>query len=252
MRSRLRAVSGVRAVSRFGLAAVALLLTLSFVPAVSAHDEIEVGDGEYHVNVGWLNEPAFVGLPNAVEVLVTTHDGDPITDLAAGDLTVIVSTAGQDSVSLPLAPAFDLGEGFGTPGQYEVELVPTTPGEYTFHFGGRIRDVEVDVSVTSGEETFSPVVTSTDLEFPVKLPTLADVATRLDRIDGRIEALAAGNPGAEALEAAEAATEAANAAAAAADRAMLIGVAIGGAGLLLGAVALVIAARAGRRGAGAA
>ena len=90
---------------------------------------------------------------------------------------------------------------FGTPGQYVADLLPTVPGDYTFQFAGSLHGETVDVTVTSGEDTFSPVQSSSDIEFPVKVPTLADVATRLDRIDGRIEALQAAVPAAGAIDA---------------------------------------------------
>jgi hypothetical protein len=240
MRSHLR----IRAVALLALISASLALA----SATAAHTHIEVGD--YVLSIGWLNEPTFVGQPNGVEVTVEDHDEQPVTDLVEGDLMVVVSTAGQDSPSLPLAPGFNLEAGFGTPGQYDTELVPTTPGEYSFHVTGSIHDQPVDLTVTSGEDTFSPVRTSTDVEFPVKVPTLADVATRLDRIDGRIEALQSDAPGADALVAAEAAADAARTAGATADRALLTGLVVGGAGVVLAVIAIVVVLRAGRRGAG--
>jgi hypothetical protein len=174
---------------RFAFVGAIAASSLAFAPAVLAHEHVHIGD--YEAAVGWLNEPTFVGQPNGIEITITDHDGKPVVDLAEGAIKVVVSTAGVDSEALSLSPGFSIAEGFGTPGQYEVELVPTAPGEYTFHFTGSIHDQAVDVSLTSGEETFSEVRTSSDLEFPVKNPTLADVATRLDRIDGRIEQLQA-------------------------------------------------------------
>ena len=233
-----------------GLTSASLLLALALAPASSAHENLHVG--EYEVVIGWLNEPTFVGQPNGVEIRITDHDGQPVTDLAAGAVMVVVTTAGESTSSMPLVPGFNVTSGFGTPGQYHAELVPTTPGEYTFQFSGAIHETPVDVTVTSGEETFSPVRSSSDIEFPVKVPTLADVATRLDRIDGRIEALQSNAPGADALVAAQAATEAARSAAAAADRALLVGAVLGGAGLVLAIGALAMVMRNGRRGSGTA
>jgi hypothetical protein len=228
---------------------VALMsIPLALAPGASAHTHIEVGD--YHVSIGWVNEPTFVGQPNGVEFSIEDHDEQPVTDLPAGAVRVVVSTAGGETAPLPLEPGFSVEGGFGTLGQYEAELMPTTPGEYTFHFTGTIHDEPVDVTVTSGEDTFSPVRSSTDIEFPVKVPTLADVATRLDRIDGRIQAVQSDAPA--ALVAARAATEAARAATESADRALLVGSLVGGAGVVLAVAALYLAMRAGRRGAGAA
>lgn len=225
-----------------------MTIPLALAPAASAHTHIEVG--EYHVSIGWVNEPTFVGQPNGVEFSIEDHDEQPVTDLAAGAVQVVVSTAGGETAPLPLEPGFSVEGGFGTLGQYEAELMPTTPGEYTFHFTGSIHDEPVDVTVTSGEETFSPVRSSTEIEFPVKVPTLADVATRLDRIDGRIGAVQADAPA--ALAAAQAATDAARAATESANRALLIGSLVGGAGVVLALAALYVAIRAGRRGAGTA
>ena len=238
-----------RAVLRLGLAAGALASSLTFAPVASAHSHITIGD--YHVTIGWMNEPTLVGQPNGVEVLVEDHDENPVVDLGGDSLAVVVSTGDEETASLPLTPAFSIEGGFGTPGQYTAELIPTLPGDYTFHFTGSIHDEPVDVSITSGDDTFSPVSSTSELEFPIKVPTLADVAIRLERIDGRIAELAANDPG-EALAAAQAATEAARAATASADRAMLLGLVVGGAGVLIGAIALVLARRAGRRGAGTA
>jgi len=72
----------------------------------------------------------------------------------------------------------------------------------------------------------------------VKQPTLTEVGTRLDRIDGRIDALQSPAPGSDALAAANAAAAAAASASAAADRALLIGLVLGGAGVILALAAL--------------
>ena len=97
-----------------------------------------------------------------------------------------------------------------------------------------IHGTAVDVTVTSGEETFSPVDGSSDIEFPVKVPTLADVATRLDRIDGAHRGAPVRRP--ERSRPVQAATAAAarGTASGAADRALLVGALVGGAGVVLG------------------
>jgi hypothetical protein len=228
-----------------GLAAGLLIVSLATAPAAFAHTEQHVGD--FHVLIGWLNEPALVGQPNAVQVTITDHDEKPVTDLGADDLKVVVSTAGKDSDPLPVLPAFDTEEGFGNPGEYHAELIPTAPGDYSFHLTGKIHDTAADLTIASGPETFDAIEGTSDLEFPVKQPTLTEVGTRLDRIDARIEALQSAAPGAETLAAA---TSAAQAATAAADRALLIGLVVGGAGVVLALAALLMAVRGARRTAG--
>jgi hypothetical protein len=225
--------------------AVAGLLLQSLAPIASAHGHTSASG--FNFVIGWANEPTLVGQPNAVALFVYDADGKPITDIPAEAIKVVVSTAGQDSQSLSLAPAFDVEEGFGTPGEYSTDLIPTAPGDYTFHFTGTIHDKAIDVSMTSGDETFDAAVSAGDLEFPVKQPTLTEVGTRLDRIDGRLDALQSAAPAPGAIADAQAG---ATAASSAADRALLIGTVVGGAGLVLGLVAIAIAIRARRPGAG--
>ena len=223
---------------------------LVLAPAAAAHEGVEVG--EFILTIGWRNEPALVGQPNGVQVFVTNHDDEsPVNSGVA--LDVVVSTAGQSTETVSLTPQFVVGES-GTPGEYGIDLVPTAPGDYTFHLTGSIRDTNVDVEMTSGEDTFSPIAGSSDLEFPVKLPSTGEIVTRLERIDSRIAALASADPGddaAEALAAANAATDAARAATAAANQALLIGGGLGVAGVVHGLLGIALA-RAGRRGASAA
>jgi hypothetical protein len=235
-----------RALIRAGTALGLLSASLALPPSAAAHAHVPLGD--YSLTIGWVNEPTYVGVPNGIEVFIEAGDGQPVTDLAAGDLMVVVSTVDAETAPLPLEPGFSIEGGFGTPGSYEAELMPTTPGDYTFHFTGSIGDQPVDLELTSGEDTFSTVQSSSEIEFPVKVPTLADVATRLDRIDGRIEALQSAAPGAAQIAAAQAAADRASASA---SQALVIGLLVGGAGIVIGLAALAIAWR-GRRGTGTA
>lgn len=113
---------------------VALFLLAVFVPAAAAHTPLAAGD--YQLEVGWLQEPALMNRPNAVQVAITDHDGKPVVDLASGDLSVVVSIAGQDSPRLPLAPVSD---------EYRAVYVPLSAGTYTFNVVGSIHGTAVDV-----------------------------------------------------------------------------------------------------------
>jgi hypothetical protein len=227
--------SRLRPVLIAGAATGTLLLSLISAPIVAAHGHTAAGG--FNFVIGWGGEPALVGQPNSVQLFVYDQDEKAITDIPADAISVVVSTAGQDSSSLSLSPAFDVEEGFGTPGEYSAEIIPTAPGDYTFHFTGTIHDKAVDVSMASGAETFDEVVAPADLEFPVKQPTLTEVGTRLDRIDGRIEALQSTAPAPGAVADAQASAVAASASA---DRALLIGGILGGAGLVLAVVAIAM------------
>jgi hypothetical protein len=227
--------SRLRPVLIAGAATGTLLLSLISAPIVAAHGHTAAGG--FNFVIGWGGEPALVGQPNSVQLFVYDQDEKAITDIPADAISVVVSTAGQDSSSLSLSPAFDVEEGFGTPGEYSAEIIPTAPGDYTFHFTGTIHDKAVDVSMASGAETFDEVVAPADLEFPVKQPTLTEVGTRLDRIDGRIEALQSTAPAPGAVADAQASAVAASASA---DRALLIGGILSGAGLVLAVVAIAM------------
>ncbi|TME84980.1 MAG: hypothetical protein E6I45_00205 [Chloroflexi bacterium] len=228
--------------ARLGAAiAVAVAVGLLATAPVAAH--VVEHAGPYTLEIGWQNEPTYVGAPNGVQVIVHDASDKPVNDLKTDDLKVVVSTGGKQSDELTFDPAFDLEEGFGTPGEYNAAIVPTAPGDYTFHVTGTIKSTKVDISVTSSEETFDTVKGTSDIEFPTKLPTLPEIVTRLDRIDARI-ATPSGAPTQAAVDAADA--HAADARAAA-DRALAVGVVLGGIGVVLGAAALFVAIRGTRR-----
>jgi hypothetical protein len=199
------------------LAATALSATL--VAPVAAHSELTVGD--YRIALGWGSEPTYVGYLNSVEAIVFGPDDQAVTDLAPGDLQVTLTAAGKTSSAMPLEPAFDTEEGFGTPGDYRADVVPTAPGDYTFHLTGSIHGQAVDVTLTSGPDTFDSPQQPTDVQFPAQFPTSGDLATRLDRVEAR-----AAND---------------------AQTALYVGTGVGAAGLLVGLVALALALRSRRR-----
>jgi len=213
--------------------------------------------GPYSVALGWVHEPTYVGQLNAVQVVIKDAKGKPIVDVGDGDLKVVVSVGGQDSASLDLVATYDEDTGLGTPGDYEAPLVPTVPGDYTFHLSGKIHDTAVDETATSSDATFNSAVDETDIQFPAKLPSLTEITTRLDRLDARISAAASASPppanvasappDTSAIDAANAAAGAAQTSASqahdAASTALLVGVVVGGLGVILGAAALFTATR---------
>jgi hypothetical protein len=162
------------------LAAAAALLCASFAllaaPAL-AHEVATAG--ELALEVGWGTEPAYVGQLNTVQLIVTHKaDGDPINDPGAR-LTAAVSY-GDQKQDFDLTPTYDAEAGTGTPGEYAALLIPTAPGDYTFHITGSVEGVKVDLKVASGPKTFSTVEDATAVQFPVKVPGTAEVARRLD------------------------------------------------------------------------
>jgi hypothetical protein len=134
----------------------------------SAHEHRTVGD--YTFVVGFLNEPAVQGELNAVSVRVTQPapaDATPapgeteVADTPVKDLELTVEVIlGDQKVSMPMEAKW------GDPGHYVAYLIPTEPGDYSFHITGDINGQAVDETFTAGPETFSSVTPRSDLEFP--------------------------------------------------------------------------------------
>ena len=209
--------------------AIALLAIglASVATPVAAHIVKQVGP--YTVAIGWVHEPTYVGQLNAVQVVIKDAKGNPVSDLSADDLKVVVSTAGQQSDPMSLAPTFDEDTGLGIPGDYEAPMFPTTTGDYTFHVTGAIHSTKIDETATSSDTTFDSVVDPSAVQFPNKLPAIGDLATRLERVDARVQSQ----------------ISAADDAKSSAQGALVAGIAVGGAGVLIGlsGLALTIMAR---------
>jgi hypothetical protein len=236
---------------RLGLAAAtAFFAVLLVAGAVDAH--VVKNFGTFSVALGWVHEPTYVGEQNAVQVVVKDAAGKPVTDLNDGDLKVTVSIGGQTSDALDLLNTFDPDTGLGVPGDYEAPIMPTAPGDYTFHLTGSIHGTAVDETATSSDATFNSVVDGSAIQFPNQLPALTDIITRLDRIDARLASPAPSSAAAAPSSAPvdNAAVDAASAAAAsaqtAANNALLAGAGIGLAGVIIGLAAFALAVRARR------
>ncbi len=165
---------------------------------------------------------------------------------------------------------YDADTGLGVQGDYEASLIPTVPGDYTFHLTGKIHDTAVDETATSSDSTFNAAGDPTDVQFPAKVPTATEITTRLDRLDARVAAVASAAPqqagstadaanaaaaaaqttAGSAQSAAAAAQAAANQAHDAATAALVVAIGIGALGVILGAAGLFAATR--RRPAGGA
>jgi len=230
--------------ARVLLAAVAAFALVPVVAAGALAHVIEHA-GPYTIAFGWLHEPTYVGEQNAVQIIVTDSAGKAVTDIGPDDLKVVVATGSQQSGQLSLASGFDEDTGLGTPGDYEAPLLPTAVGDYTFHLTGTIHGTKVDVTETSSEQTFESVKGTSDIQFPVQLPTMDAVATRLDRIDARIATI--GTSSAPTQAAVDAAQASATDARQAADRALLLGGGLGLVGIIVGALGLTWAYRTGRK-----
>lgn len=209
-RARLGAAGGI----------AALALAVMVTPA-SAHEARDVGP--FHVEVGWKNEPTYTNIQNAIDFFLHDANDNPITDL--GDsVKVQVVFGNQKSDQLAFEPAGDAGE----PGEYLAAITPTRAGVFTFHLTGTIHGQPFDQSFTSSDKTFDSPKAATEIEFPAKDPSNADLATKVDRTSTRLNA-----DNAAALKAAKQAKD---------DASRLAIIAI-----VVGALGLVVGLRRGRR-----
>jgi hypothetical protein len=148
---------------------------LSAPLSASAHEVRTVGNGQYEMVVGFLDEPAFQGEKNGLDLRVsklsaatpaaaspeaTTHEdaGVPVEGLET-TLQAEVIYADQ-RMSLTLEPVWN------EPGAYAAYFFPMAEGDYSFHIFGQIEGVAIDETFTSGPETFSPIQPREPLEFP--------------------------------------------------------------------------------------
>ena len=132
--------------------------------------------GPQRLTVGWREEPALAGVPNAVDVAVVSSTGAPVAD-AGGSLRVEVSF-GDQVVVLALVPG-------GSPGLFSAPLVPTRAGTYTFHVTGSVGGHALDITSTCSDRTFDCVGDPAEAQFPAKDPSTGQVAARAEQADRR-------------------------------------------------------------------
>ncbi len=182
-----------------------ILLAMTVGPAM-AHEEREVT--EYRFNVGWIDEPAYEGFMNGVELRVTKvivkdsssesgdhhgegdsesgdnpslstgatsaedgNDGVPVTGLQETMQVEVTHVASGASVILDLyADRFE-------PGRYTADLIPTSPGVYEFRVFGFIERDLVDQTFVSvgGGGGFDDIRPSVGLHFPEELSSAREM-----------------------------------------------------------------------------
>jgi hypothetical protein len=151
--------------------AIVLWLSLSAYGTASAHGHIEVG--EYELTIGFHSEPALQGEPNGLDLFVAVHEtGEPVNGLE--DSLQAEISYGRARKTLRLRPQF------GQDGAYTADLLLTEAGDYTFRIFGDIQGTPVDVSLTSGPDTFSPVEPKAAISFPGEEPSASALGASVD------------------------------------------------------------------------
>jgi len=170
---------------RFALLLGALALVLT-VGVVSAHEGREVGD--YTIEIGWREEPAYTGLMNGPEITVTRHGDED--DHAEGETTPepegehsntdeadheeeesngVIGLDDTLQIEVTFGPAsrtLNLRPIAGELGHYTSDLIPMLPGDYTFRVFGTIEETEVDETFSASDGQFSTVEPIEDIQFP--------------------------------------------------------------------------------------
>ena len=227
------------------VAGTLLALATSFAVA-SAHDVFTAG--RYRVAIGWQFEPAsgtdtYIDTGNAVQVFIDVASaadqrGTPVStlnqDCSHPDFQVTVAVGSTTSSPFCPAPAHDPDTGNGRLDEYDAPLIPTAVGTYTFHIFGAINGTPIDETVVSGPSTFDSVGDSSAAQFPVSVPSTAEIATKVDAVNQRA---------ANAIASAQTATNAATAAKSSAATATVLAIVAIVVAILLGALNVGIGMR---------
>ncbi len=169
----------------FALSAVlTILAVVSAVPA-SAHEFRRVG--KWNLVVGWGTEPAYAGYPNSVQTIITDQKNLGLADL--GDTLKVDVTFGGKTTTLSYEPFFEIGE-FGERGDYRAKIIATRAGEYTFRIYGTIKGQAVNQTFKCSETTFDCMNDPSEVQFPEKDPSAAQLAEGIDRSGTRSQSAA--------------------------------------------------------------
>ncbi|MFU8832700.1 MAG: hypothetical protein ACNA7J_11185 [Wenzhouxiangella sp.] len=106
-----------------------------------AHQVEEVGDGQYRVIVGFVNEPIFTDERNGLDLIIRpVGEGEAIPGLEEGLNAELIAPDGETR------QAFDIRPRYPHPGRYTFDVVLTEPGDYQVRVWGNIHDVSFDVT----------------------------------------------------------------------------------------------------------
>jgi hypothetical protein len=141
---------------------IGLVLAMNFgmIQQAEAHEKRFV-QSRYHFVVGFLNEPAFSGGMNGIDLRVSDADsGAPVTGLESALIAEVWTPEQTNPMKLPLRRRY------GQEGAYGAYFLPARPGPYHFRIHGVMDGVAIDEEFVSGKETFANVEDSNPLVFP--------------------------------------------------------------------------------------
>lgn len=171
-------IAAGRLTGRFTRTAVALGAVLALIAALhtdaAAHEPRTVGDGNYTMTVGFLNEPAYLALENGLYLKVVQIGGAnaPVEDLQNTLQAEVIF--GGSTMPLTLTPIED------APGEYVSRFIPTRTGDYTFRITGMIGEQPIDQEFRSSPDTFDSIQPASAAQFPEPVPAGSDLAAAID------------------------------------------------------------------------
>jgi hypothetical protein len=162
------------------LAALVVILSSQLLAAsvAEAHERRTVGP--YQFVVGFLNEPAFAGALNGVDLTVTDTRTTPPKNVEGVEKTLTVEVF-AGGLTTSFKPA--LATRFGQPGKYAAYFEPTRVGAYRFVFKGKVESQDVNETFESGPGRFGDAEDPAAIQYPAKVPEAAALADKLDAID---------------------------------------------------------------------
>jgi hypothetical protein len=166
------------------LVAATLVVVSSFAiysGTAAAHDRRTVGP--YQFVVGWLNEPAYVGLMNSLDLRVTDTRTTPAKAVEGLEKTLTATLQSGGLAPLPLS----VTARFGAPGAYNGYALPTATGTYLFHIKGKVESLDVDEVFESGPGRFGDIESTTALQYPNKVPASDELGKRIDDLQSGID-----------------------------------------------------------------
>ena len=239
---------------------VAALCLMAIMPSMAlAHEHRDVH--EYNFVVGFIQEPAFEGLLNAVSVRITKmpdaesqgqgmhgeseddekddendemsmsmsmpghgHGGMPVEGLEGTLAVEVTHVASGVKRQMALSPVR------ADAGHYTAYFIPTASGQYIFRFMGSIEGQAVDEVFESGPGRFADIEPADALQFPESAASLRE--------------LEAGLRGAlDSAQQTELASASAQSGASTATTLAIVGIALGAVGVAVGGVGMALALR---------
>lgn len=135
--------------------------------------------GNYLVEIGWDNEPAYTGLANGAQVTIKKGSGDtaqPVIN-ALKDLQISIK---YGTITKPL----DFLPSSTVDGQYHAVLIPTKVGTYSLVFSGTVEGQAIN-----GEIPLDDVASVDSLNFPPSSGSSSSDTTNMGQVGTLINQL---------------------------------------------------------------